>query len=359
MTSIPSSAFLDEAPEGDFDIIQFENNQIVSGSLTRQVSNEGIVINCSPTLGNITSPNVIKNNEFSIFKNFVNKEISIIQKLENKKDLLCQKNVQIKTAHFNDSKKINSILNILNDQNEKSTKIITDFDIPFKEDQKFDKKYSSFDENIRLPNLIEILNNFEEAIFLPEDNNDRQNYIYQISYPLNYNNSINLNEGVGIEPFSLFNPIQFKTKQEFEFNRFWANIDNSLDTRNNSLQQKDFMNIDEEHVAPCLENSSRSLYFVKGNSLKGFVSTQSYVFLDQKNKISPFHEKDINEDYKNKNYNDSSFKKIFKDLKLYESIVNREENVFFKENDKFTSCGFDYSYTNSLGKNSIAFKGLE
>ena len=67
MTSIPSSAFLDEAPEGDFDIIQFENNQIVSGSLTRQVSNEGIVINCSPTLGNITSPNTIKNNDHLFF----------------------------------------------------------------------------------------------------------------------------------------------------------------------------------------------------------------------------------------------------------------------------------------------------
>ena len=145
MTSIPSSAFLDEAPEGGFDIIQFENNQIVSGSLIRQVSNEGIVINCIPALGNITSPNAIKNNEFSIFKNFVNKEISIVQNLEIKKSIY-QKDIQVKTIYFNDSKQNNSILNVLNDQNEKNTKIITDFDMPFKEDQKFDKKYSSFDE---------------------------------------------------------------------------------------------------------------------------------------------------------------------------------------------------------------------
>jgi len=33
--------------------------------------------------------------------------------------------------------------------------------------------------------------------------------------------------------------------------------------------------------------------------------------------------------------------------------------MYYKKNNKITTCGFDWSYTNSIGKNSIAFKGLE
>lgn len=358
MLSVPSSAFLDQIPEDEIEIYQFENNQITSGSLIRQIINEGIVINCNPLIGNISRPSLMKNNSFSILKNFVNKEISIVQKKENKKNLY-QEDIDIKTIEFNDSKKLFSISSLLQDQNTKITKSITSLNIPYRQDEKLNKLYSPFDENIKFPNTIEILNNLEEAIFLPEDSFDKQNYIYRLSYPLNYNNSMNLQEGVGIEPFSIFNPIQFKTKQEFEFNRFWANINNSLDTRNNAINQSSTININDEKQVSYLENITKSTYFVKGNSLRGFVSTRSYIFLDKIVKNKPFYDLDVNVDYKNKNYSDNGFKKVFGDLKLYEKIINREENILFRENDKFTSCGFDYSYTNSLGKNSIAFKGLE
>lgn len=358
MLSIPNTAFLDETPEEEFDIIQTENNQILSGSLTRQIINEGIVINCSPIIGDVISPDCLTTNNFSIFKNFVNKDVSILQKRQKNLNFY-QNQIEIKTIEYNDSKKIFSILSLLEDQNEKITKVITDFSVPYRQDEKFNKRHSLFNENVKMPKIIEILNNLEEVVFLPEDDTDRQNYIYRLSYPLNYNNSINLQEGVGIEPFSIFNPIQFKTKQEFEFNRFWANIDNSLDVRNNAINQSNIININDEKQASYLENITKSTYFVKGNSLGGFVSTQSYVFLDKTIKNKPFYDLDTNVDYKNKNYSDNGFKKVFGDLKLYEKIINREENILFKENDKFTSCGFDYSYTNSLGKNSIAFKGLE
>jgi len=362
MLSIPSTAFLDQTPEEEFEIFQIESNQISSGSLIRQIIKEGIVLNCLPRIGNIVSPNLVVNSQYSILKNSVNKEISIFQINSNLNNLF-QKDTIVSSSFFNDSKKENDNLLLLNDQSLKKTNVTTDFDIPYKEDERFNKNYLPFNENIVFPNVFHLLNNIEEAVLFPlvsYDDNIKMQYIKKFNYPINYNNSLDLNlEGKNLEPLAFMNEIQFKSKQEYEPNRFWASINNSINTRNQSISYSDATNLNDENFTSYYENIIPELYFVENYTLKNFISTESFAVLPQQSNIISFKDEDINEVYSLNNYHDLTFKNIFKNLRLYEEITNRENNILYKENDKFTSCGFDYSYTNSLGKNSIAFKGLE
>jgi hypothetical protein len=360
MIRIPSSAFLNEYPD-EFEIIQNENEYILSGSITRQIIKEGIFFNCLPSISNIVSPGISKYSSISILKNNVNKEISVYR--EKQENNIYQENIENKSVYFNESKIQYSNISLLNNLDIKKTKIITFLNTPYKEDEIFKNQYIPFDENIIIPNVLHLLNNLEESVLFPlvsYDDNIKKQYTKKFNYPINYNNSLDVSkENKNIEPFSLMSEIQFKSIKEYETNRLWSSINNSMNSRNENITYSNVKNINENYSVPYYENITKESYFVEKNTLQNFISTDSYVVLPNVLSTFTFYENDINFIYSSQNYHDLDFKNLFMNLKLYENIINREDNVSYKENDKFASCGFDYSYTNSLGKNSIAFKGLE
>ena len=391
----------------------YENNNILPNTSTIILDNieDGIIINCLPSINNISFPksNFFQNkltffekNKKGYIKNSLQNDFRINQ--INQKQQIIEKNL-----FFNDNKNSYNIIDILSSNENKSyTSFLTLYDSYLKNDIKLESFLginNLFNDSLlNYPNVISILNNEIEKQLLNFEINLLNYYIYYINYPINHSSYFNFNEGIHLEPFSISNVLQFKSKQEFEMNQFQIDIDQSKNSRNyenvfiekvqnntnftsffdninsndNFLIKSSYQEIDS-YIEKVLEDPITNTIFDSLGNLtknykskvkdsnnkktvyrKNFISSNSYIFSDYKNNLlKPFNDNDKNIIYSSQNYNDLTFKEIFKNNKLIENIRNRQSNVYYEKNEKFSSCGFDWSYTNSIGKNSIAFKGLE
>jgi len=393
-----------------------KNEEVAARTNVLEIKDAGIIINCKPSIGDNTKRN---SNFFQNKTTLLNKNKKQLTNIIFQEDIdsnsLKQINEQKNYESFvNETNyiinNIRNVLNVLNSNLEKTTRFINlDSTFHLSDNLLVNNLGVNpyFNDNLisfNYPSAIKILNNDVEKDLLPVDDPLRQQLIYSIRYPMNHMSHINFNEGMHIEPFAITNQIQFKTKQEYEFNRFYSNINNSQDTRGNVIEFKfkynnnDTKNIQfydninsktiminskkNEEIDSYIEeyfedditgkvidsqgNLSKNRKFrIKNSNNKRkvfsnfFISPQSYIFLDNRLPIAPFNDNNQNVIYSELNYHDLTFKEIFKNNKLIENIRNRQSNVYYEKNEKFSSCGFDWSYTNSIGKNSIAFKGLE
>ena len=388
-----------------------ENISNIQKSSVSDIILDGIIINCIPSINDISFPKsnffintltfLKKNNKGYIKNNFQN-DFKINQysqiKEEKKKDSL-----------FNDDNI--SITDFFNQTNisKKYTSITTLNNSLLKNDIKFEKILgvnTLFNDSLLIyPDIVSILNNQLENQFLIDPQYFNY-YINHINYPINHSSYFRFEEGIHLEPFSISNMIQFKNLKDLEYNKFNIDIDQTKSSRdieivfsnkkneqlkpnfasffdnnnigNNFLVKSSITEI-ESYVERYLEDSNTNTVFDLFGNLtknykykikninnkktvygKNFISVDSYIFSkDQKNSIKPFQDNNKNIIYSNQNYNDLTFKEIFKNNKLIENIQNEQSNIYYEKNEKFSSCGFDWSYTNSIGKNSIAFKGLE
>jgi len=375
---------------------------------------EGIVLNCTPSISNITLPssNFFQNKKSVLIKNIKkNKNIKADSDFERISIKDKQEFIE-ETIYFKDVKD-KEIFQLLDEDIDKKTSFKNIKNHSLKVDERLIIKdnfiYNDSIPNFNYPEPIKLLNNEIEKQLLQVDDPLLQYYIYYIHYPMNHVSYINFNEGVHIEPLSFSNQIQFKTKQEFEANRFYSDINQSHDSRSNMISftnkyssniklnkeftsffdntnlknnrfiyKNSFQKLDSYITTYLNDNITNTLFDSTGkvtknkkykvydsNSKKNiysknFISPSTYMFLEnKKNNILPFNDNDQNKIYTNSNYNDLTFKEVFKNNKLIENIQNRQSNIYYEKNEKFSSCGFDWSYTNSIGKNSIAFKGLE
>lgn len=392
----------------------YENYQSESEQKTSVFDNinDGIIINCLPSIGNISFPksNFFQNgltffekNKKGYIKNNLQNDFRINQFKQK------QQNIQIENSFNDSSSNDNDILNILNSNEEKNSTSFVDLNNSFlKNDIKLEKYLGINtlynDSLLGYPDIISILNNEVEKQLLQLDSPYLEYYIYYINYPINHSSYFNFNEGIHIEPFSISNVIQFKSKQEYEINRFNSDINQTKNSRNfevvftdkeeniskfnsffdninisnNFLLKSSYKEIDS-YIEKILQDPITNQIFDSFGNLtknvkykindvnnkkavykKDFISSNSYVFSNyEKNSLKPFEDNDKNIIYSNQNYNDLTFKEIFKNNKLIDNIQNEQSNIYYEKNEKFSSCGFDWSYTNSIGKNSIAFKGLE
>ena len=361
-----------------------KNSNVTRNKKTKYTStiNSGIIINCIPNIGDITQQksNFFINNTSYLNKNKKNVESIVFGnnfEANSTKQIFEQK---ILSSVYNDkSIDPNNTLNILTSNlNNKATYVKNLYNSFLKKDFIFEKSFSQsinpyFNENVSntispssYPSVIKILNNeFEKSVLSLDD--PLSNYlIYSLQYPLNHISHINFNEGIHLEPFSLSNIIQFKTKQEYEFNRFYCDINNAKNSRNESINFSYTFNTKEKNIESKFFdnfNIRKDSFLLKksvdNNKKSNILTSSSYIFLKEDNSIKPFNDNNKNIIYTTDNYHDISFKTIFKNNRIFENIINSTSNIYYEKNDKFYSCGFDWSYTNSLGKNSIAFKGLE
>ena len=361
-----------------------KNSNVTKNKKTKYTStiNSGIIINCIPNIGDITQQksNFFINNTSYLNKNKKNVESIVFGnnfEANSTKQIFEQK---ILSSVYNDkSIDPNNTLNILTSNlNNKATYVKNLYNSFLKKDFIFEKSFSQsinpyFNENVSntispssYPSVIKILNNeFEKSVLSLDD--PLSNYlIYSLQYPLNHISHINFNEGIHLEPFSLSNIIQFKTKQEYEFNRFYCDINNAKNSRNESINFSYTFNTKEKNIESKFFdnfNIRKDSFLLKksvdNNKKSNILTSSSYIFLKEDNSIKPFNDNNKNIIYTTDNYHDISFKTIFKNNRIFENIINSTSNIYYEKNDKFYSCGFDWSYTNSLGKNSIAFKGLE
>ena len=361
-----------------------KNSNVTRNKKTKYTStiNSGIIINCIPNIGDITQQksNFFINNTSYLNKNKKNVESIVFGnnfEANSTKQIFEQK---ILSSVYNDkSIDPNNTLNILTSNlNNKATYVKNLYNSFLKKDFIFEKSFSQsinpyFNENVSntispssYPSVIKILNNeFEKSVLSLDD--PLSNYlIYSLQYPLNHISHINFNEGIHLEPFSLSNIIQFKTKQEYEFNRFYCDINNAKNSRNESINFSYSFNTKEKNIESKFFdnfNIRKDSFLLKksvdNNKKSNILTSSSYIFLKEDNSIKPFNDNNKNIIYTTDNYHDISFKTIFKNNRIFENIINSTSNIYYEKNDKFYSCGFDWSYTNSLGKNSIAFKGLE
>jgi len=394
-------------------ITNYSNNVINQSKVQSQVL-EGIILNCTPSISNITLPSSnFFQNKSSVLKKNVKKSKRIGADTDFERVSIKNKQEYIEeTIYFKDIES-KEIFQLLNENINKKTSFKNIKNHSLKVDEKLIIKdnfiYNDSIPNFNYPEPIKLLNNEIEQQLLQIDDPLLQYYIYYIHYPMNHVSYINFNEGIHIEPLSFSSQIQFKTKQEFEYNRFYSNLDQSHDSRFNTIQfankfnsnvslnkeftsffdntnlknnqfiyKNSYKKIDSYLTTYLNDNITNTIYDSTGkitknkkykvydsnnkNNIysKNFISPSTYIFLDNKKKsISPFNDNDQNKIYTNSNYNDLTFKEVFKNNKLIENIQNRQSNIYYESNEKFSSCGFDWSYTNSIGKNSIAFKGLE
>jgi len=399
-----------------FEIIEKNEERNLDSTKVLEIKNEGIFINCRPSINDNTKKNsILFQNKTSLLnknKKFLTNVIfSEDIDSNNLKQINEQKNYN---SFINETNyivnNIRNVLNILNSNSEKSTRIINLDDLYTLKDQRlvntlginpyFNDSLLSFN----YPSPIKILNNEVEKDLLQLDDPLANQLTNSIRYPMNHTTHISFEEGMHIEPFAFTNQIQFKTKQEYEFNRFHSNINNSQDNRGNVLQFTNKFSSNETKNISFFDNINSKTLMIKSTNNQlidsyieeyyednttgnifdsqgrlsrnrkyrirdasntksvlsnSFISPDSFIFLNNSLPIKPFNDNDKNTIYSDSNYNDLTFKEIFKNNKLIENIQNRQSNIYYEKNEKFSSCGFDWSYTNSIGKNSIAFKGLE
>ncbi len=348
-----------------------EKNKVTKMTIIGDNSS-GIIIDCLPGLNGFSSPSTRFKSKTTVLKRNNKKNDSInISKNMNTDSNSNKLNEVPFTSTFSD-KKENNVVTQLENKTEHvstSTNILTNI----KNDESLSAVYSSFNENKQIPDVIKILNNVLESIFIPEDSIERQNYIYELTYPLNYSNSLDLREGTFLEPFSLINVIQFKENQEKSFNKFHCDMNTSHNVRHENIYfyEKTNINYQNKNIEFLDINNKNAFYVNKQTNQKEYISPLTHIVTKDisKNRIKPFYDYEYEfylERYFNENYHDdnSSFYNSYKALNqnqkiFYENYLKDSTTIKYEKNDKYSMCGFDYSYTTGLGKSSIAFKGLE
>jgi hypothetical protein len=326
----------------------------------------GITINCLPRLNSFSSPSARFKSRTTILRRNNNSAITVNLGSQRQDADVSKEEEKPNISYFEDKKEKDIIQNL--SSNLEKTTTIENKTQNLLIDSSLKSSFLPFDENKNIPDVIKILNNELESIFLPENSIERQNYIYSLIYPRNYNNSLDLNEGRFLEPFSIINVIQFKEKQEKAFNKFHCDLNTSYNSRQENIYFSEKYNLNYKNESlQFFDNINNNTIFVKKSSAKVYISPFSHIVLSDytKNRVNPFVDKNEEQrelDFFNQNYindPDMFFYSCFKSTSFYQNFNRNNLTIKYEKDDKFNMCGFDYSYNDGIGKNSIAFKGIE